>query len=214
LDNMDKLKDSGVVSIIRGSKPEDVLSITEALLNGGVRAVEITADSPGITGSIEAVKKEFGDEMSVGVGTVLDPETARITIMSGASFVISPSVNVETIRLTKRYGAISIPGAFTPTEILTAYESGADIVKLFPARALGANFIKDVHGPLAHIPIMPTGGIDVDNMEEYFRAGAFAVGIGGSLVNGNKEMTKEELSQITARARAFMQKFKEIKGRL
>jgi len=211
---MDKLKDSGVVSIIRGSKPEDVLSITEALLNGGVRAVEITADSPGITGSIEAVKKEFGDEMSVGVGTVLDPETARITIMSGASFVISPSVNVETIRLTKRYGAISIPGAFTPTEILTAYESGADIVKLFPARALGANFIKDVHGPLAHIPIMPTGGIDVDNMEEYFRAGAFAVGIGGSLVNGNKEMTKEELSQITARARAFMQKFKEIKGRL
>jgi len=211
---MDKLKESGVVSIIRGSKPEDVLSITEALLNGGVHAVEITADSPGVTGSIEAVRKEFGDEMSVGVGTVLDPETARITIMSGASFVISPSVNIETIRLTKRYGAISIPGAFTPTEILTAYESGADIVKLFPARALGANFIKDVHGPLAHIPIMPTGGIDVDNMEEYFRAGAFAVGIGGSLVNANKEMTKQELTQITARATAFMQKFKEIKANL
>lgn len=209
---MNKLKESGIVSIIRGSKPDDVLSIIQALLDGGVRAVEITADSPGVTRSIEAIRREFGEEMAVGVGTVLDPETARITIMSGASFVISPSVNVETIRLTKRYGAISIPGAFTPTEILTAYESGADIVKLFPARALGANFIKDVHGPLAHIPIMPTGGIGVDNMEEYFRAGAFAVGIGGSLVNGNNEMTKEELCQITARAKAFMQKFKEIKG--
>lgn len=212
MSTLNKLKESGIISIIRGANPEDVLPIAEALLKGGVSAVEITADSPGITGSIEAVKREFGVEMVVGVGTVLDPETARITIMSGASFVISPSLNVETIRMTKRYGAISIPGAFTPTEILTAYEAGADIVKLFPAQSLGATFMKDVLGPLPHIPIMPTGGIDVNNMKEYFRAGAVAVGVGGSLVNGKKVMTKEELQQITARAKAFMEKFREFKG--
>ncbi|MCD8510783.1 MAG: bifunctional 4-hydroxy-2-oxoglutarate aldolase/2-dehydro-3-deoxy-phosphogluconate aldolase [Bacillus sp. (in: Bacteria)] len=211
MDKINHLIESGIVSIIRGARPEDILSITEALLKGGVMAVEVTADSPGITGSIEAIRKEFGSEMAVGVGTVLDPETARITIMSGAEFVISPSLNVETIRMTKRYGVVSIPGVFTTTEMMTAHEAGADIMKVFPARALGPSFIKDVLGPLGHLRIMPTGGIDLDNMEDYFKVGAVAVGIGGSLVNGKKEMTNEELTKITVRAKAFMDKFKEIK---
>lgn len=205
------IKEHGIVAIIRGQKQENILPIIEALWKGGIRIAEITADTPGITAALRETVDEFGEEMLIGAGTVLDPETAKSVIDSGAKFIISPTLNTDTIRLTKRYGLMSIPAAMTPTEMLSAYEAGADLIKLFPAGSLGPDYIKAVKGPLPQIPIMPTGGIDVNNMETFFKAGAAAVGIGGSLVRGNMEVTKESLEALTAKARLYADTFAEIK---
>ncbi|MDY0393548.1 bifunctional 4-hydroxy-2-oxoglutarate aldolase/2-dehydro-3-deoxy-phosphogluconate aldolase [Virgibacillus halophilus] len=137
---------------------------------------------------------------------MLDPETAKSAIHAGSEFIFSPTINTETIRLTKRYGAISIPGAMTPTEILTAYEHGADLIKVFPANIVGPGFIKDVHGPLPHIPLMPTGGVDLGNIQEFLNHGAIAVGLGSSLVNTKVNIDKEELNRISERAKQFVEK--------
>lgn len=211
MNGISRIKENGIVAIIRGQQRENIISILEALLEGGVRTVEVTADTPGITYALEEAVKEFGEEMYIGAGTVLDPETAKLVINSGAKFVISPTTNVETIRLTKRYGALSMPAAMTPTEILTAFEAGADIIKLFPARSLGASYINDIRGPLPQVPILPTGGIGLNNMEEFFNAGVVGVGIGGSLVKGNMNATPQELKELTSRAKQFNDKFLEIK---
>lgn len=183
---LEQIKQNGIVAIIRGAKPENILPIAKALRDGGIKTLEITVETPKVLTLIEQVASEMGDEVIVGAGTVLDPETARAAIMAGAKFIFSPTVNVETIKLTKRYGVISIPGALTPTEILTAYEHGADVIKVFPASAFGPRYLKDIHGPLPHIPLMPTGGVDLGNLAEYIRAGAVAVGIGSNLVNTKK----------------------------
>jgi 2-dehydro-3-deoxyphosphogluconate aldolase/(4S)-4-hydroxy-2-oxoglutarate aldolase len=142
--------------------------------------------------------------MMVGAGTVLDPETARLALNAGARFIISPTLNVKTIKMTKRYGAISIPGGFTPTEILTAYEHGADIVKVFPA-SQGATFFKDIKGPLPFIPLMPTGGVKLDNIREFQQAGAAAYGLGSSLVDTSQPVSEEYLRQLTRKAQQFVQ---------
>lgn len=204
-----RIKEGGIVAIIRGQQSEKIVPIIEALWKGGIRTVEVTADTPGVTTAIEEAVKTFGNEMFIGAGTVLDPETAKQVIQSGAKFIISPTVNPETIRLTKRYGALSIPAAMTPTEILTAFEAGSDIIKVFPAGSLGPSYIKDLKGPLPQIPLLPTGGVTLENMEAYFQAGASAVGIGGSLVSGN--MRDDELSSLTSRAKLYAEKFTEIK---
>lgn len=211
MSGIERIKESGIVAIIRGQQRENILSIIEALLKGGVSTVEVTADTPGITAALEEARKEFGKDIYLGAGTVLDPETAKLVINSGAEFVISPTMNVDTIRLTKRYGALSMPAAMTPTEMLTAFEAGADVIKLFPARSLGASYIKDVRGPLPQIPILPTGGIGLENMEEFFQAGAIGVGIGSSLVKGNMDVSPDELKALTQRAKAYTDKFAEIK---
>lgn len=211
MNGIERIKENGIVAIIRGQQRENVLPIIEALLKGGVSTVEVTADTPGITAVLEEAKKEFENDVYLGAGTVLDPETAKLVINSGAEFVISPTMNVDTIRLTKRYGALSMPAAMTPTEMLTAFEAGADVIKLFPARSLGASYIKDVRGPLPQIPILPTGGIGLENMAEFFQAGAIGVGIGSSLVKGNMDVSSEELKALTQRAKAYTDKFAEIK---
>ncbi|RDW22155.1 2-dehydro-3-deoxyphosphogluconate aldolase [Oceanobacillus arenosus] len=211
MDGISRIKENGIVAIIRGQQRENIVYILEALLKGGIRTVEVTADTHRITFAIEEAVKEFGDEMYIGAGTVLDPETAKLVINSGAKFVISPTTNIETIRLTKRYGVLSMPAAMTPTEILTAFEAGADVIKLFPARSLGASYIKDVRGPLPQVPILPTGGIGLENMNEFFRAGAIGVGIGSSLVKGNMTATPEELMELTSRAKLYADKFVELK---
>lgn len=211
MDGINRIKENGIVAIIRGQRREDIIYILEALLKGGIRTVEVTADTPGITYAIEEAVKEFGEEMYIGAGTVLDPETAKIVIGSGAKFVISPTTNTETIRLTKRYGVLSIPAAMTPTEILTAYEAGADIIKLFPVKSLGASYIKDLRGPLPQIPLLPTGGVKLENMEEFFCAGAIGVGISSSLVKGNMTATPEGLMELTSRAKLYSDKFVELK---
>lgn len=206
MNTLQSIYDNKLVAVIRGAKGDDVVSIAKALRDGGVNILEITAETPGILSLIERLVSELGDEITVGAGTVLDSETARAAIMAGAQFIFSPRMDVETIRLTKRYGVVSIPGAMTPTEILTAYEQGADLVKVFPANIMGPRYLKDIHGPLPHIPLMPTGGVNLDNISEYFQNGAVAVGLGSALVNTKEPINESTLRQLTERASQFKEK--------
>ena len=192
-----------IVAVIRGANLSNIIDVAGALKDGGVNILEITAETPGFLSVIEKAASVFGEEVLVGAGTVLDAETARSAILSGASFIFSPTVNVDTIKMAKRYGVASIPGAMTPTEILTAYENGADIIKVFPANIMGPGYLKDVHGPLPHIPLMPTGGVNLDNIQEYFKNGAVAVGLGSSLVNMKQGVTGSALKEMTVLAAKF-----------
>ena len=193
-----------IVAIIRGANPKDVLRIAAALIDGGVTTLEITLNSPKALSVIEEAAQQLGDRALVGAGTVLDAETAKEAITAGAKFIISPIVDVETIKMTKEYGAVSIPGAYSPTEILKAYRNGGDLIKVFPASA-GAAYIRDIRGPLDHIPLMPTGGVNLENIAEFKKAGAVAFGIGSALVNTKNEITEEYLQELTIRARKFRQ---------
>ncbi|MDB5732972.1 MAG: 2-dehydro-3-deoxyphosphogluconate aldolase [Variovorax sp.] len=192
-----------IVAIIRGANPGDLQKIALALVEGGIRTMEITLNSPGALASIEALAGAMGDRLLVGAGTVLDAESARAALLAGARFIISPTLDKETIRMTRRYGAVSIPGAFTATEILSAYEHGADIVKVFPA-SVGAAYFREMAGPLPFIPLMPTGGVSLDNIGAFRQAGAAAFGLGSSLVNSRTPATLEGMQELTARAREFV----------
>ncbi|GGA90915.1 bifunctional 4-hydroxy-2-oxoglutarate aldolase/2-dehydro-3-deoxy-phosphogluconate aldolase [Ornithinibacillus halotolerans] len=208
---LEKLKENPIVAVIRKADESNIVPIIEALSRGGVKAVEITAETPRVTNLVEKAVAAFDDDVLIGVGTVLDPETARATIIAGAKFIVSPTVNVDTLRLTNRYGVLNISGALTPTEILTAYENGAQMVKVFPANVFGPDYIKSVHGPLPHIPLMVTGGITLENMNDYFTKGGMAVGIGSNLVNVSKLQTEEDYQQLTNTARQYIDEFNKIK---
>lgn len=192
-----------IVAIIRNANPKDVLKIAKALHEGGVKVLEITMNSPKALQVIEEVSRELGDQLLVGAGTVLDPETARAALLAGAKFILSPTINIETIKMTKRYNAVSIPGAFTPTEILTAFENGGDIIKVFPA-SMGPGYIKDIRGPLPQIPLLPTGGVDLANIKEFAKAGAVGFGIGSALVHTKNEVTDQYLQELTEKAKQFV----------
>jgi|SRR5690606_12012476 len=207
---LDQLKKNPIVAVIRKADETNIIPIIKALSEGGVKAVEITAETPRVTNLIEMAVAEFEGDVLIGVGTVLDPETARATIIAGAKFIVSPTVNVDTIRLTSRYGVLNVAGALTPTEILTAYENGAQMVKVFPANVFGPDYIKSVHGPLPHIPLMVTGGITLENMNEYFTKGGVAVGIGSNLVNVSKLNNDEDYQQLTNTARQYVNKYGEL----
>lgn len=211
MDALQSIKKNKLVAVIRKVKPSDIVSIGESLLKGGIRVFEITADSPDYYHSIELVKNEFGNDVTVGAGTVLDSITAKSAINAGAEFIFAPTTNLETIKLTKRYGVVSIPGAMTPTEILTAYEHGADVVKVFPANVLGPKYLSDIRGPLQHIRLMPTGGVNLNNVLDYFSNGAVAAGLGNSLVNANVVIDQEELTSIEERAKQFVSKISGVK---
>ena len=202
MNTMSSILDNKIIAIIRGANSKDVLNMAKALHEGGVNMLEITMNSPNALSAIEEITAELGDRVVVGAGTVLDSETARAAILAGAKFILSPTVDIETIKMAKRYGAESIPGAFTPTEILSAYENGGDIIKVFPA-TLGPSFIKDIRGPLPQIPLLPTGGIDLNNIQEFMKAGAIGCGIGSALVNTQLEITDEYFVQLSEKARQF-----------
>lgn len=211
-DLLQKVTDSGIVSIIRGAKPSQVVEIVKALREGGIQAVEVTLNSDGALRAIDSLATEFGDDLLIGAGTVLDPESARAALLAGAKFILSPTLNVKTIEMTKRYGAISIPGAFSPTEILTAFEAGGDVIKVFPAGAVGPTYIKDIHGPLNQIPLMPAGGVDMFNIGEYFKSGAAAVALGSSLVNTKVEVDEKYLHDLVDKAKQYVSKVTEARG--
>ncbi|MBO1512498.1 bifunctional 4-hydroxy-2-oxoglutarate aldolase/2-dehydro-3-deoxy-phosphogluconate aldolase [Metabacillus bambusae] len=204
---LSRMLENKIIAIIRGANPNDVIRISQALNDGGIKLIEITMNSPNALSVIKQVSSELGDKVLIGAGTVLDAETARSAILAGATFILSPTVDIETIKLTKRYGVVSIPGAFTPTEILSAYEKGADIIKVFPA-TLGPNYIKDILGPLPQIPLLPTGGIDLENLNQFIEAGAVGCGIGSALVNTKHEITEEYLQQLTKKASQFVSAIK------
>lgn len=202
LANLKRLIDSGLVAVIRRPDASKIHAIAEALVEGGVGALEITVDTPGVFEMIKDIKAEFGARVLVGAGTVLDAHTAKTAIEAGSDFVFSPIWDEETIQLTIRYGKISIPGVMTPTEIVKAYQAGADLLKIFPGRSLGVDYIKELKGPLGHIPMMPTGGVDLHNVGQFIKNGAVAVGVGGSLLNkkvieeGRFDVLKETAKQF------------------
>ncbi|TMI80669.1 MAG: bifunctional 4-hydroxy-2-oxoglutarate aldolase/2-dehydro-3-deoxy-phosphogluconate aldolase [Bacteroidetes bacterium] len=192
-----------IVAIIRGADPADVLQIALALKQGGVDILEVTLNSSNALPVIGQLVKKFDDEMLIGAGTVLDSKTAKAVIELGAKFIVSPNVDVDTIHATKANGAVSIPGAFTATEIVNAYSNGGDIIKIFPASS--AEYIKVLRGPLSHVPMMPTGGITLENISEFKKAGAAAFGIGTSLIDTKKKITEEYLKQVTENANKFVE---------
>ena len=192
-----------LVAIIRGPQPSDVLRIAEALYQGGVRTLEVTMNSPGALEVIKQLSVTMKDKLLLGAGTVLNPEQVEASVKAGAHFIISPNVDVETIKMTKQLGAISIPGAYTATEIVLAHKAGADIIKVFPAAA-NAAYIKDLLGPLPHIPLMPTGGITLENIAEFKKAGAVAFGIGSALVDARRVVTNEYLNELTIKAKQLV----------
>ncbi|NLK07753.1 MAG: bifunctional 4-hydroxy-2-oxoglutarate aldolase/2-dehydro-3-deoxy-phosphogluconate aldolase [Firmicutes bacterium] len=176
------IEETKIVGIVRKVPKHSAYHTANALVEGGLKVLEFTAETPQIASIIEDVKSKLPDTVAVGVGTVLDGETARIMILAGADFIVTPTLNRSTMEVCLRYGKPVIPGAMTPTEILTAYTQGADYVKVFPADVLGPGFFKSLKGPLGHIPLMATGGISKANAKAYLDAGSAAVGVGGSLV--------------------------------
>ena len=180
-----KVIESGLVAIVRTNSSDQAAHIAEACARGGAAAIEITFTVPGAAAVIEDLAKKYASgEILIGAGTVLDPETARLAILAGAQYIVSPSVSPETARLCNRYQIPYMPGAGTMRDIVDAMESGADIVKLFPGETLGPAFVKAVKGPLPQASLMPTGGVSVENVAEWIKAGAVAVGVGGSLTAG------------------------------
>jgi 2-dehydro-3-deoxyphosphogluconate aldolase/(4S)-4-hydroxy-2-oxoglutarate aldolase len=199
---LQELIDGGVVAVVRVKSADQLENIFKALLDGGLKAIEVTMTTPRAIDVIADVSKKMGSDVLVGVGTVLDPETARMAILAGAEFVVCPTLNKDVIRLCQRYDKVICPGAFTPTEILSAWETGADIVKVFPATAVGPSYFKDVKGPLPQVRLMPTGGVDLDNAGEFIKKGASAIAVGGNLVN-SKWVEAGEFGKITEAAIAF-----------
>jgi len=207
---LSKIVESGLVAVIRAEGPEQASRMAEACALGGVAALEITFTVPGASKVIEHLAKEFRGKILVGAGTVLDPETARIAILAGAEFVVSPAVSTATARLCNRYRVPYMPGAATMGEVIDALECGADIVKVFPGEILGPAFVKAVKGPLPQAQLMPTGGVGIENVGEWIRAGAVAVGVGGNLTSGAKT---GDFASITSLARQFVEKIKEARKR-
>jgi 2-dehydro-3-deoxyphosphogluconate aldolase/(4S)-4-hydroxy-2-oxoglutarate aldolase len=195
----------GIVPVVRTPSAESAIRSIEAIHRGGVRAAEITMTVPGAIKALEKLADEFGDKIVLGAGTVLDPETARISMLAGAQFFVTPTLKLATIEMAKRYSKAICPGALTPTEVLTAWEAGADVVKVFPANAVGGpKYIKALKGPLPHIKMIPTGGVNLETAGEFLKAGACAVAVGGELVDARliKEGRYDEMEE---RARQYLQ---------
>jgi 2-dehydro-3-deoxyphosphogluconate aldolase/(4S)-4-hydroxy-2-oxoglutarate aldolase len=204
-----KVIESGLVAIVRTNSSDQAARIAEACARGGAAAIEITFTVPGATAVIEALSNQYASgEILIGAGTVLDPETARIAILAGAQYIVSPSVSPETARLCNRYQIPYMPGASTMREIVAAMESGADIVKLFPGETLGPAFVKAVKGPLPQASLMPTGGVAVDNVAEWIKAGAVAVGVGGSLTAGAQS---GNFQLVTDTAKQFIERIQQAR---
>jgi len=194
---------SGVVAVIRLREPNKLRAVVDALAEGGVRALEVTMTVPGAIDLIGELAPTLPSGFILGAGTVLDSETARLAILAGAQFIVSPVFRPEVITICHRYDVAAMPGCFTPTEILTAWESGADVVKVFPATALGPGFFKDIRGPLPQVRMMPTGGVTLDNAGDWIAAGAVAVGVGTALVDA-KAIAADAYAAITANAQRII----------
>jgi 2-dehydro-3-deoxyphosphogluconate aldolase/(4S)-4-hydroxy-2-oxoglutarate aldolase len=206
-----EIERTGVVAVIRMKEADKLRAVIDALIEGGVRALELTMTVPGAVGLIEQLARDLPGEFQLGAGTVLDPETARQVILAGAKYVVSPALNLDTIQLCHRYDVAVMPGCFTPTEILAAWQAGADVVKVFPATALGPQFFKDVRGPLPQVKMMPTGGVTMENAGEWIKAGASAIGVGTALVD-TKAVAAGDFKQITANAKRLVDSVRAARG--
>lgn len=199
---LSKIEESGVVAVVRLNDSEKLPQIIDALAKGGVRALEITMTTPNAIDIIKEASQNLSDDFIIGVGTVLDQETARMAILVGAEFVVSPVLNISLIKMVNRYGKVMICGAFTPTEINAAWENGADVVKVFPATALGPKYFKDINGPLPQIKLTPTGGVTLENTAEFIKVGASCVGVGSALLD-KKMIAENDWSGLIKLAEKF-----------
>jgi len=207
-----RLLSSGIVAVIRAQSKDQLLPLSNALIEGHVLAIEVTMTTPNALAGIEHLANTLGDRAIVGVGTVLDAHTCRDAIAAGAQFVVSPVLDEDIIATTKRYGKISIPGAFTPTEILRAWTCGADVVKVFPSTSLGPQYIKDLLAPMPQLRLTPTGGVDLKNAPDWIKAGAACLSVGTSLVTKDA-LTKNDWPSITTNAKAFTQAVAAARGK-
>lgn len=196
------IEDSGMVAVVRGETSEQAMEIVEKCIAGGIQAVELTFTVPFAHRVIEDLARKYGDQIILGAGTVLDSETARIAILSGAEFVVSPHFNAEVVKLCNRYRKAVMQGILTVSEAVTAMEAGTDVLKLFPGELFGPAFIKAIKGPLPYARVMPTGGVNVDNVADWIKAGAVAVGAGSSLMKGD----------VKANAAAFVKNIRKARG--
>src|SRR5437588_9293320 len=195
--------DCGLVAVVRSRDSQQLVEVVRALADGGVNVVEITMSVPDALDVLKRVRQALGDRVLLGAGTVLDPETARAVLLAGAEYIVAPTVNLDVIRLCQRYDKLVMPGAFTPTEILTAWEAGADIVKVFPAEVVGPAFFKAMRGPLPHIRLMPTGGVDLTTAAAFLQAGACCLGVGSQLVEP-RAVAEGNFERIRELARKFV----------
>ena len=210
-EDLQRVLDTGIVAIIRASSGDQLVRVARALFEGGIDIIEVTFTTPGVVEVISAVRKELGNKILLGAGTVLDPETARIAILAGAEFLVSPCVNLEIIKLGLRYDKMVMPGAYTPTEIVTAWEAGADVVKLFPADIGGAPYLKALKGPLPQIRVMPTGGVNRETLRDFVKAGACAVGLGGQLVE-KEALEKGDFGRIQQLAAEYVELMRKARA--
>jgi 2-dehydro-3-deoxyphosphogluconate aldolase/(4S)-4-hydroxy-2-oxoglutarate aldolase len=199
-----RVLNSGIVAVVRAPSGDLLADVAQALLAGGVEVMEITFTVPKADKVLERVADRLGDRILLGAGTVLDAETARVALLSGARFIVAPTVNLEVIELCQRYSKLVMPGAMTPTEVLAAWQAGADIVKVFPSEVLGPNYLKALHGPLPQVLLMPTGGVTLETAATFLKCGACALGIGGSLVEA-KAVAAGDMRRIESLARQFVE---------
>ena len=204
------IRETGVIAILRAQSSGQLIAAADAIKAGNVRVIEVTMTTPDALGVIEAAKARYGEEILFGAGSVLDPETGRAAILAGADFIVAPTLNLDLVALCSRYSIPVMPGCYTPTEALTAWEAGADMIKLFPASVGGAAFLKAILAPLPHLEIVPVGGVNLDTTADFIRKGAAALGVGSSLVN-QKLLDTGDLDELTRRAKAFIAKVQ--KGR-
>lgn len=203
-EQLQRVSESGIVAVIRARSGEQLVDVAQALLAGGVSVMEVTFTVPGALRVLERVADSVGDRVLLGAGTVLDSETARAALLAGAEFIVSPSINLDVIRLCQRYDKPSMPGAMTPTEVVTAWEAGADVVKVFPADAVGGpGYLKALRGPLPQVDLMPTGGVNLDTAADFLKAGAFALGVGGALVE-SKAVAAGDFGRIESLAKQYV----------
>ena len=201
--DLQRVLDCGIVAIIRATSGDQLVNVARALYEGGIDIIEVTFTVPNVLEILTAVRKDLGNRILLGAGTVLDPETCRAALLAGAEFVVSPSLNLDVIKLCKRYGKLVMPGAFTPTEILAAWEAGADIVKVFPAEVIGPAFFKAVRSPLPQIRLMPTGGVDLTTAAAFLKAGACCLGVGSQLVEP-EAVAKRDFGRIRDLAKQYV----------
>lgn len=198
------IEEVGIVAVVRAKNGDEAKKIALACMNGGINSIEITFTVPGAQGVIEALEEEFKDKLLVGAGTVLDSETARIAILAGAKYIVSPSFDSEEAKLCNRYQIPYIAGCMTVTEMIRAMEAGTDIIKVFPGSAFGPSFISSIKGPLPQAVLMPTGGVNLNNVGEWIKNGCIAVGVGGNLTKGTSE-------EITKKAKEFVEEVKKAR---
>jgi len=204
-DVLHRIEEVGVVAVVRAENSEKARKIALACMEGGVNSIEITFTVPGAEKVIESLIQEFGDKLLVGAGTVLDSETARVAILAGAKYIVSPGFDLETAKLCNRYQIPYMAGCMTITEMINAMEAGVDIIKVFPGSVLGPSFISAIKGPLPQAVLMPTGGVNLDNVGQWIKNGCIAVGVGGNLTKGTSQ-------DITKAAKQFVEKVKEARN--